>query len=61
MDKFKQNQKLMDESYNRFASHITALKMDHNNGQTKSDELTAFLGSNYICLTAGHPKEDASI
>ena len=34
----------MEESYDRFASHITELKMEHRDGKLASDRLTQLLG-----------------
>lgn len=33
----------MAESFKKFSAHHTELKMDHNDGKTKSDKLTALL------------------
>lgn len=34
----------MNDSYKRFASFVTEMKMEHDNGQKESDKLTELLG-----------------
>ena len=38
----------MAESFKKFSAHHTELKMDHNDGKTKSDKLTALLATSYF-------------
>lgn len=38
----------MGESYKKFASYITELRMDHQDGKAKSDELDKLLVQHYI-------------
>jgi hypothetical protein len=44
----------MEESYERFAAHITELKMEHRDGKLASERLTELLGYMYIIYTAPH-------
>ena len=44
-DKLVKNKSSMETCYSQFASYVTELKMEHNHGLKKSEELSKFLGN----------------